>query len=163
MIREVAGNIWDWHERGHWVVVPTNGTVRADGACVMGRGLALEANRRFPGLARTVGQWIARHGNRVAVVPAYRLFTLPVKDDWRNLASIHLIRDSLRDLVYAREVRGGDDPQLRALDVVLPRVGCGSGGLEWGRVRPELDRSLLVFGTSSWLVVDRVLGEDCAV
>ncbi len=38
-MRQVTADVWSWHRRGHWVVVPTNGTVKMNGACVMGRVL----------------------------------------------------------------------------------------------------------------------------
>lgn len=37
------------------VVITTNGTVKGDDACVMGRGCALEAKLAFPGIDHRIG------------------------------------------------------------------------------------------------------------
>ena len=60
---EKKGNIWEHHAAGGWVAIPTNGCVRRDGSAVMGAGVALQAARKFPGLAAELGQRIRAHGN----------------------------------------------------------------------------------------------------
>ncbi len=44
---EEFGDIWEIP--GDARVITTNGVVRKDGACVMGRGVALQAKMRYPG------------------------------------------------------------------------------------------------------------------
>lgn len=139
--REVRGDIWAWYDRGHWLAIPTNGTVRHDGSCVMGRGLALQAARRFPDLPARIGRHISAFGNRVGAF-APGLLTFPVKDRWASRASLELINASARDLALAREVLTLDHPELAVGPVVLPRVGCGNGRLAWEDVRPVLCRHL---------------------
>lgn len=60
-----AGNMWDavpsLRERD-LLCITTNAQVRArDGALVMGRGIALEAAQRFPGLQQEAGRRIVAH------------------------------------------------------------------------------------------------------
>ncbi len=153
-LREVSGDVWDWYARGYWVAVPTNGTVRKDGACVMGRGLALQAARRFPGFQAAVGTWLGVAGNRVGAFPAWRLFSFPVKDNWREPVLLQLIARSVQDLTYARHLLARYEPQLAALPVVLPHVGCGNGGLRWELVRLHL----WPLGGRDFLVVDNTEG-----
>lgn len=57
-MKEVTGNIWDYHEKGYWIVITTNGTVKANGEAVMGRGVALQAKRKYQGLPWRLGQEI---------------------------------------------------------------------------------------------------------
>ncbi len=125
---EITGNIWTFHRTG-WVAITTNGAVKRDGSAVMGRGVALQARRRFPRLPYELGARIRRHGNQVFAFPRYRLYTLPVKHDWRERADLDLIVASCRQL--AALVPSGRT-------VYLVRPGCGAGGLAWEDVRPVI-------------------------
>ena len=40
-MKEVKGDIWNFYNKGYWIVIPTNGTVKRNGEAVMGRGVAL--------------------------------------------------------------------------------------------------------------------------
>ena len=66
-MREIEGDIWDFHKAGFFIVIPTNGFIKNDGECVMGRGLAYEAKRRFPDLPLELGKRIREYGNVVFV------------------------------------------------------------------------------------------------
>jgi hypothetical protein len=128
---EVTGNLWTYPADVR--VITTNGTVRSDGACVMGRGCALEATRRYPGINFTLGQALKRHGNHVHVLARTDvglLVSFPVKHHWREKADLELIRRSAVELV--KLTKSGDR-------VVLPRPGCGNGHLEWVTVKPILE------------------------
>ena len=46
-MKEITGDIWDYHKQGHWIVITTNGTVKSNGEAVMGRGIALQARAKF--------------------------------------------------------------------------------------------------------------------
>lgn len=38
-MREINGsNIWDFYNKGFWIAITTNGTVKKNGEAVMGRG-----------------------------------------------------------------------------------------------------------------------------
>ena len=129
-MREIKGNLWDFHKQGHWVAITTNGVVRADGACVMGRGVALQAKRRFPRLPFELGDKINKEGNRVHLFPEYRIISFPVKHRWFERADIQLIEQSARGLACI--LSGSDET------VYLVRPGCGNGGLLWEVVKPVI-------------------------
>lgn len=131
-MREVAGNIWDYWVKGGWVVIPTNGVVKADGCAVMGAGLALQASVRFPRLSTELGSMIREYGNDLYSFVKYRLITFPTKHHWRNRSDINLIEDSTKELILLAP----------SADIYLPRLGCGNGGLSWEEVEPILDRIL---------------------
>jgi len=57
-MQEINGNIWEQYDLGRWIVITTNGEVRKDGACVMGRGIAKQAADKFPDLPYTLGSTI---------------------------------------------------------------------------------------------------------
>ena len=136
-MKEITGNIWDYHDNGQWIVVPTNGSVRNDGACVMGRGIALQAARRFLALPYELGQRLAARGNRVYFFPDYRLLTFPVRHIWSERAELHLIEESTHSLYI---LVSSAMPKLEV--VYLPRVGCGNGRLLWQDVKPVLEQYL---------------------
>lgn len=138
---ETYGNLWEYHDRGEWICITTNGDVRKDGCAVMGRGVALQAKHRFPKLPYLLGKRITRLGNHVQRFETHRLFSFPVKHHWSDRADFNLIRRSCAELM-SRLKRSGPNR------VVLPRPGCGNGQLDWNDVRDvifeRLDNRVLV-------------------
>ena len=120
------------------VCVTTNGMVRRDGHAVMGRGIALEANRRF-GLSLDLAGYLTRYGNRVFHMGVrtdsrtgrrMTVLTFPTKWDWRDGSDLALIEASARQLVAVCDKFG-----IRRC--FLPKPGCANGGLDWEtQVRP---------------------------
>ena len=137
-MKEILGNIWDCRREG-WVAVTTNGVVKRDGSCVMGRGVALQAKQRFPRLPYELGRLIQQLGNRVFAFPKYQLYSLPVKYHWREKADLDLI-------VFGCHRLAAIVPPERTVYMVRP--GCGAGGLSWEVVRvviaPILDDRFVV-------------------
>lgn len=124
---EVVGDLWTYP--ADFRVITTNGSVRKDGACVMGRGCAKEAARRYPELPDELGHQILLKGNRGFYFGKYSLFTFPVKHAWHEQADINLIEQSTA--WFARNL-------LESATYVMPRPGCGNGHLSWKHVRPIL-------------------------
>lgn len=142
---EARGNLWTYLGAagfGGARVITTNGFVKANGECVMGRGCAREARDRWPWLAKMLGAIIREDGNHVYRFPMDwgSLVTFPAKPErgpngepgWQARAEPALIERSAAELV--RIVDGFDLPWC-----VLPRPGCGNGGLAWEDVRPLLE------------------------
>ena len=123
---EVTGNLWEYPADIR--VITTNGTVKKNGECVMGRGCAAEAKQRWPDLPLMLGQAIRGLGNEAFFLPFDTgLVTFPVKHSWYQKADITLIEQSARKIA-----------SMRALEdkrVVLPRPGCGNGHLDWNDVK----------------------------
>ena len=125
----IEGNLWKFHTPANWIVIPTNGSIRHDGACVMGRGVALQAKKRYSDLPYELGQYIRRFGNVVHTFREYGLLSFPVKHKWFEKADLELIEQSAKQLLYVV-----DRP------IYLPMVGCGNGRLAWKDVKPVLDK-----------------------
>ncbi len=128
--------IWDAPSDA-WIGIPTNGTVKASGALVMGAGVAAQALERFLDLDKVLGRSIGARGN----LPFYyrdmysrRIFSFPVKRHWRRSADLELIRKSARDLA---QVAG--HPVHASETFYLPRPGCGNGRLLWSDVKPVIE------------------------
>jgi hypothetical protein len=128
-MREISGDIWDYLGTAV-IAITTNGTVTRSGEAVFGRGCARQARDRFPDLPRRLGELLRRGGNHVHYL-GDGLVSFPVEETpWEN-PDPRLIRRSAGEL---RELADRSGWQT----VVVPRPGCGGGGLEWRHVRPLL-------------------------
>jgi len=130
-MRELVGDLWEEHARGRVVAITTGGLVDRHGCCAMPRGCARQANERFEGLAWTLGQQIEAFGNHVFDL-GRRIVSFPVENSPFEVPSLGLIERSARELVELVDYKGWPE-------VVLPRPGCGGGGLDWQSVRPLLE------------------------
>ena len=128
-MKEVFGDLWEFDGI---IAITTNGFVKRDGTCVMGRGCAKQAVIRFPGLPNKLGTKISAEGNHVFYFPEHRLITFPVKHRWWEAADLGLIERSARELLKMIEVKKIKEA------VYLPRPGCGNGRLKWEGVKKLL-------------------------
>jgi hypothetical protein len=128
---EIHGNLWDYYGRPNTVVfITTNGTINRQGRAVMGRGCALEAKQRFPQIDLKLATNLSATGNTLSeLLPG--LWSFPTKHDWRGRADLGLIQLSSRQLAALAKARS-------QTVFVLPRPGCGNGGLNWEKVKPAL-------------------------
>lgn len=132
-MRETTGNIWDYLGKAI-IVITTNGMVTAKGEAVCGRGVARQARQRFPELTRRLGQLLLERGNHVHSL-GDGLVSFPVEESpWAN-PDLRLIKRSARELRELADVSGWHM-------VVVPRPGCGGGGLAWQDVAPLLSSCL---------------------
>jgi len=82
------------------VCIPTNLQLRKDGTAVMGAGLALAAHKKWDlhtdlGILLKLGVKTTTIIKRVGNL---HIVAVPTKDDWRQLSSIALIKESLKEL-----------------------------------------------------------------
>lgn len=137
---EVVGNLWEYGPPDAVRVITTNGTIRKDGAAVMGRGCAAEAAKRYPFLPVVLGNELIRRGNHVHNLSTatrhddgLELWSFPVKHNWWEVADLDLIESSAHELRLAMNAYYSED-----VTVVMPRPGCGNGHLKWEDVRPVI-------------------------
>ena len=129
-IQELSGNLWEYHNQGYVVAITTNGKVARNGKNVMARGTAKQAAERFPDLPQLLGEKIRSWGNHVHEL-SDRLVSFPVEHTPWEVPDLQLIAQSSRELRELVDQKGWQK-------VVVPRPGCGGGGLSWGDVRPLL-------------------------
>ena len=125
-MQEIFGDIWEQNKLKRWVIITTNGTVRNDGACVMGRGVAKQAATRFPKLPFQLGERIKRDGNVVQVFDDLKIIAFPVKTHWKDVADLGLIEKSLKQLVAWANV-----PPRKHGKFYMVRPGCSNGKRDW--------------------------------
>lgn len=138
---EMVGDIWKIaaESSADAVCVTTNGIINGRGELVMGRGTAREAALRYPALPRLMANWVSNRGNCVGMFamrsgdPA--VVSYPTKWDWRLPSDLALIKASAIQLEQLAD-------SMQWQTVVLPRPGCGAGGLDWRDVKTLIDGTL---------------------
>lgn len=127
---ELTGDLWDFHARGDVVAITTGGAVDKNGGCLMPRGCAAQARERFPGIEKVLGGLLSRYGNHVYDI-GNRIVSFPVENSPFEVPDRRIIERSCRELVALADRSGWRR-------VIVPRPGCGSGGMEWPAVRKLL-------------------------
>jgi O-acetyl-ADP-ribose deacetylase (regulator of RNase III) len=131
---EISGDLWAEHAGGAVVAITTNGAVNKVGRAIMLRGCARQARERFPDILKTLGTLIRHHGNHVFDL-GHHIVSFPIEEGPYQVPELRMIEQSCRELVELADYKGWRK-------VVVPRPGCGSGGLEWPEVRKILVRHL---------------------
>lgn len=139
-MREIGGDIWEYRGRAI-IALTTNGSLTRDGRAVVGRGVARQALVYLPDLPWRLGALLQAGGNHVHAL-GEGLVSFPVEETAWSLPDLQLIARS------AAELRRLADERSWEL-IVVPRPGCGGGGLHWADVRPCLagvfdDRFLVI-------------------
>ncbi len=109
----------------------------------MGKGIALQFKQAFPDnfkayeAACRAGQVVPGRmfifDNSRLINPRY-VINFPTKRHWRGKSRLVDIRSGLKALV-------ADVRRLRIRSIAVPPLGCGLGGLNWGKVRPMIERA----------------------
>jgi hypothetical protein len=145
-MQEIIGDIFKLVERSeppvfNIICVTTNGHVRKDGACVMGRGVALEVARRWPQIPFILGNYLKQNGNHVYLLGQVTfnskfgiyLISFPVKHHWKEQADLNLI---VRSCLELKHYINQYNVQF---NILLPKPGCGNGGLDWEDVKAVIE------------------------
>lgn len=158
-MKELIGDMYDIPCDA--LCITTNASIKNNGKAVMGRGCAKTIQRYFPDIPQVLANSLKQQGNHVAMLydtePAILSFpSKPIDkycqshDDyvsymkfnigslipsWACKSSIEVIRNSAQELLDLTN-------QHQFKTVLLPRVGCGAGELNWLNVKPILDEIL---------------------
>lgn len=139
-MRELVGDLWDFLGQAP-VCITTSALVSRSGQASMPRGCARQARERFPELPQILGGLIRQHGNHVHEL-GWGLVSFPVEQTPFEVPGLGLIERSCQELLALTEQRSWSQ-------VVVPRPGCGGGGLAWSEVRPLLQR---YFDDRFWVI-----------
>ena len=127
---ETAGDIWE--QVGNSVIaITTNGSVTADGRAIFGRGVARQAAHRHPSLAEKLGRLLTERGSHVFDLDD-GIVTFPVEETPWSLPDLRIISRSAQELRALADQSGWEQ-------ILVPRPGCGGGGLAWKDVQPLLE------------------------
>jgi hypothetical protein len=128
-VQEIYGDIWAFQGQAV-IVITTNGSLTRDGRAVVGRGVARQAATRYPDLPERLGVLLQTGGNHVHDL-GNGLVSFPVEETAWSLPDVSLIARSAKELRSLADLRQWQN-------IVIPRPGCGGGGLSWPGVRPYL-------------------------
>jgi O-acetyl-ADP-ribose deacetylase (regulator of RNase III) len=137
-MKEIKQDFWEVYDRFDAIVCPTNGIVKTNGELVMGGGLAKQFKENFPYIPFVWGNFVNETGNKVCKYSHRKssnlpdLISFPSKHHWKSKSDLKLITSSTYELVECVDYQGYDN-------VLVPRVGCGLGGLKWEIVKPILE------------------------
>jgi hypothetical protein len=127
---ETLGDIWEHADRGAIIVITTNGSLTRDRRAVFGRGVARQAASRFPGLAEKSGRLLSEQGSHVFDLGC-GIVSFPVEETAWSQPDLRIISRSAQELRLLADRMGWRR-------IVVPRPGCGGGGLAWKDVQPLL-------------------------
>lgn len=108
---------------------------------VMGKGIALEFKKRYPGMFREYQMLCAEGLVKPGHPYLYRdlsgasVINFPTKDNWRSPSKFSYIIEGLK---WFRE----SYQELGITSIAFPPLGCGNGGLLWDDVGPQMYREL---------------------
>ncbi len=114
---------------------------------VMGRGIALQFRKKFPGNYEEYRQVCDKGKLRIGMMMVHDLHSLmnprfiinfPTKRHWKGKSRIEDIEAGLKTLVEEVLSHG-----IRS--VAIPPLGCGLGGLEWNDVHPLIEKAFSKF------------------
>jgi len=108
---------------------------------IMGKGVALEFKKRFPGMYEDYVQRCQMKQVKLGQPYLYKqlippwILNFPTKDHWRSVSRLEDIIHGLQHLVQHYQEWG-------ITSLAVPPLGCGQGQLEWRVVGPTLYRYL---------------------
>lgn len=135
----IKEDILKWWHKGYYILIPTNGWVNSQGEAASGRGLAMQVKKLFGNFSKILGKLLIDSGNQVYVIDKIRLITFPTKGYWKDPSRLNLIEESCKQLANILI-------DHLTIKLVMPKVGCGNGGLEWNQVEPILNEYFSEFG-----------------
>lgn len=138
---EVYGDAWDLLATGEYILfIPTNGFVKKNGKAVMGAGVAQQAAIRDPDIPTILGYHLKIQGNVCHYLCSLQA-SFPTKYNWWEKSDIELIKTSCNQAVSLLDnLEQAWEHPLKAL---LPKPGCGNGGLSWTKeVKPAISNLL---------------------
>lgn len=144
------GNMWDVFGSTDLFLITTNPIINKQGLAVMGRGIALEASKRFPYIRKDFAkrmQQLKNHGPlTVNIIKPYygqMIGFFMVKDHWAEDAKLSLIEKSVEELCDKLTPRGQrfcSTKYLHDVRVDLNFPGIGNGKLKREDVLPLIEK-----------------------
>jgi O-acetyl-ADP-ribose deacetylase (regulator of RNase III) len=152
-MREVREDIFEYckREKPDALCIMTNGYVKNDGACVMGRGLAKQAADRWPELPKLLGAVLKSSGknavHKLVQKGGIWIVSYPTKETWQTESRISFVRRSALELLLLVDAEGWKH-------VALPRPGCGNGLLSWNEKADSVEETIAPLLDDRFVVVD---------
>lgn len=133
MIQYINGNLFTSNAK---VLVNTVNTVG-----VMGKGIAADFKKYYPEMFAEYNRRCLNNELDIGDLFLYKtsnkwILNFPTKKHWRSPSKIEYIEAGLKKLVDQAS-------KLQIIDIAMPKLGCGNGGLDWeNEVRPIVEKYL---------------------
>ncbi len=131
-LRLISGDLWEPHRNGAVSAIMTGGLIKKNGCCAMPGGTARQAAEKFITLPYVLGEQIRKYGLLV-FDPGQPSVSFPVENSPYHTPELKIIARSCREPVELADYKS-------RCRIVVPRPGCGPGGLLWSEVEPFLKR-----------------------
>jgi len=111
---------------------------------VMGKGIALQFKRAYPGMFRDYEKACKKGEVEVGRMHVWEtgaldgprfIINFPTKKHWRAKSRMSYIDDGLEDLARVIVAEG-------ITSIAIPPLGAGNGGLPWASVKTRIEKSL---------------------
>jgi len=108
---------------------------------VMGKGIALQFKKAYPGMFETYADSCKRKevvvGSMQMILvsyntPPFHIINFPTKQEWDKPSRMEYIEKGLVALADVVKIMG-----IRS--IAIPPLGCGNGGLEWSQVKLRIE------------------------
>lgn len=120
------------------IVCTTNLQIKKNGCLVMGAGIAKQFRNRYPGIDAYFGETLEKLNPGIRLVNEPRLMiyfaddfkvmAMATKWHWKYPSKLKFVKSSLEELLNFV-----DNSDMKT--IVMPRPGCGNGGLNWEEVK----------------------------
>ncbi len=114
---------------------------------VMGKGIALQFKERYPDNYRAYHKACKNGEIQIGKMFVFReadlqqgektIINFPTKKEWYKKSQYNYIEEGLKDLV--KTIREHDIESI-----AIPPLGCGNGGLKWGKIKELMEKYLTV-------------------
>ncbi len=133
MIKYIEGDLFGSPAQ---VIVNTVNTVG-----VMGKGIALEYKKRYPGMFDYYKKACEKHKLIIGKMllwyaPDHWVLLFPTKEHWKNPSKLEYIEKGLK--VFVKKYA-----EYNISSIAFPRLGCGNGELNWDDVRRLMEEYLM--------------------
>lgn len=125
-----TGNMWSVYGSVDLFCITTNSTVNQKGALVMGRGVALQAKIKFPGIEKLAAPKIKSPYYGLVIIPEYNVGLFQVKRDFKQNASLDIIGLSVSRLILWMI-------QFYTKNKYWPLVALNFPGIGYGKLKKE--------------------------
>lgn len=120
------GDMWKtWDKENSLFCITTNSSINSKGELVMGKGIALQAKKKFPDLPRIAGKYISEGGRYGLIILKFGknfMGLFQTKTDWRLDSSLDLIEYSCFELNKALSFL----PWISEVNLNFPGIGNGN-------------------------------------
>jgi len=130
----IYGNIWSIFGKTDLFCITTNSYIKKNGCLVMGKGLALEARRKIPGIDQRFGQEITLSGGHLG---SYGLIVLEIENPCRQIVGGFQVKKYFKNQADLKIIKYSTEKLLLLARTLKIRIDLNFPGIGNGRLKKE--------------------------